>query len=132
MYKDGLHQFLPFIVTIVAVVFTDLLVGVLIGLSFGLFFVIRENHHEAVSVVHHDNDYLMRFNKDMTFVNKSELRSKLRKLPSGAKVVVDGSKALFIDRDIYEAIEDFRQLAPYKGIEVELKHMESRLAPVKR
>lgn len=132
MYRDGMHQFLPFIVTIAAVVFTDLLMGVLIGMSFGLFYVIRENHHEAVSVVHQDNDYLMRFNKDMTFVNKSELRSKLRKLPNGANVVVDGSKSLYIDHDIYEAIEDFQQLAPYKGITVELKHMESRLAPVKR
>ncbi|MBE0660733.1 MAG: SulP family inorganic anion transporter [Bryobacteraceae bacterium] len=132
MYKSGLHQFIPFIVTIAAVVFTDLLVGVLIGMTLGLFFVIRENHHEAVSVVHQDNDYLMRFNKDMTFVNKSELRSKLRKLPGGARVLIDGSKALYIDHDIYEAIEDFQQLAPYKGINVELKHMESRLAPAKR
>lgn len=132
MYKDGMHQFVPFVVTVAAVVLTDLLMGVVIGMSLGLLFVIRENHHEAVSVVHQDNDYLMRFNKDMTFVNKSELRSKLRKLPNGANVVVDGSKALYIDHDIYEAIEDFQQLAPYKGITVELKHMESRLAPLKR
>lgn len=131
LYREGPHQFLPFIVTIVAVVFTDLLVGVLIGMTLGLFFVIRENHHVAVSVVNQGNDYLMRFNKDMTFVNKSELRSKLRKLPKGARVLIDGSKALYIDHDIYEAIADFQQLAPYRDIKVELKHMESRLAPAK-
>ncbi len=132
MYRDGLHQFLPFIVTVAAVVFTDLLMGVVIGLAVGLFFIIREDHHEAISVVSQDNNYLMRFNKDMTFVNKSELRSKLRKLPAGSHVLVDGSKALYIDHDIYEALEDFQQLAPYKDITVELKHMESRFAPAKR
>jgi len=132
MYKDGLHQFLPFIVTVLAVVFTDLLLGVVIGMVFGLFFVVRENHHEAVSVVSQDGNYLMRFNKDMTFVNKSELRSRLRELPNGAHVLIDGTKALFIDHDIYEAIEDFQKLAPYKDITVELKRMESRLAPARR
>jgi MFS superfamily sulfate permease-like transporter len=132
MHRDGWHQFLPFIITVLAVVFTDLLLGVVIGMVVGLFFVIRENHHEAISVVSQDSDYLMRFNKDMTFVNKSELRSKLRELPNGSSVVIDGTKALFIDHDIYEAVEDFRQLAPYKDIKVELKRMESRLVPVKR
>ena len=132
LYADGWHQFLPFIITVLAVVFTDLLLGVVIGMVVGLLFIIRENHHEAISVVSQDGDYLMRFNKDMTFVNKSELRSKLRKLPNGSSVVIDGTKALFIDHDIYEAVEDFRQLAPYKDIRVELKRMESRLVPVKR
>ena len=132
MYSDGWHQFLPFIITVLAVVFTDLLLGVVIGMLVGLLFIIRENHHEAISVVSQDENYLMRFNKDMTFVNKSELRSKLRELPNGSSVVIDGTKALYIDHDIYEAVEDFRQLAPYKDIKVELKRMESRLVPVKR
>ena len=112
--------------------FNVLLLGVVIGLVAGLFFIIRENHHESISVVSQDNDYLMRFNKDMTFVNKSELRSKLRKLPNGSHVLIDGTKALYIDHDIYEALEDFQQLAPYKDITVELKRMESRFAPAKR
>lgn len=132
MYSDGWRQFLPFIITVLGVVFTDLLLGVVIGMVAGLLFIIHENHHEAISVVSQDNMYLMRFNKDMTFVNKSELRSKLRDLPGGASVLIDGSKALYIDHDIYEALEDFKQLAPYKNIKVELKRMESRLMPVKR
>jgi len=132
MYRDGWHQFLPFIITVVAVVFTDLLLGVVIGMVVGLFFVIRENHHEAISIVSQDNMYLMRFNKDLTFVNKSELRTKLRNLPNGSHVLIDGTKALYIDHDIYEALDDFKQLAPYKGIHVELKRMESRAIPEMR
>ena len=124
MYALGWPQFLPFIVTVVAIVVTDLLTGVLIGLALGLFYVIRQNHHEAISVVSQDNYYLMRFNKDATFVNKSELRTKLREIPAGAHVTIDGARALYIDRDIVEAVGDFKLMAPYKSITVEVDNLE--------
>jgi MFS superfamily sulfate permease-like transporter len=122
MFRRGWDQFLPFIATVLAVVFTDLLKGVLIGLVVGLFFVIRANHRRAFSVVHMDNYYLMRLNKDATFVNKSELRSRLREIPEGSHVVLDGTRALFIDHDIKEVAEDFRKMAEYKNITLELKN----------
>lgn len=126
MYALGLSQFLPFIVTVLAIVFSDLLTGVLIGLAVGIFFIIRNNHHEAVTVVSQDNDYLLRFNKDASFVNKSELRRKLFEVPAGSNLVIDGTKSLYIDRDIVEVVEDFRKLAPYKDITVELKQMNKK------
>lgn len=128
MYRQGVAQFLPFIVTVVAIVFSDLLSGVLIGMVFGFFFVIRNNHHAALTVVSQDNLYLMRFNKDASFINKSELRRRLREVPSGAKLVIDGSRSLYIDRDIYEVVEDFQKMAPYKDIQVELKHFSHKTA----
>ncbi|MBL8215168.1 MAG: SulP family inorganic anion transporter, partial [Bryobacterales bacterium] len=128
MYRQGIAQFLPFIVTVVAIVFSDLLSGVLIGMVFGFFFVIRNNHHAALTVVSQDNLYLMRFNKDASFINKSELRRRLREVPSGAKLVIDGSRSLYIDRDIYEVVEDFQKMAPYKDIQVELKHFSHKTA----
>ena len=124
MYSLGWSQFLPFIVTVLAIVFTDLLTGVLVGLALGLFYVIRQNHHEAITVVNQDQDYLMRFNKDATFVNKSELRTKLREIPAGSHVIIDGIKALYIDRDIVEAVDDFKLMAPYKSITVEVDNLE--------
>jgi len=124
MYALGWQQFLPFIVTVIAIVVTDLLTGVLIGLALGLFFVIRQNHHESITVVSQDNYYLMRLNKDATFVNKSELRTKLRKLPEGAHVIIDGIRALYVDRDIVEVVEDFKLMAPYKDITVEVDNLE--------
>jgi MFS superfamily sulfate permease-like transporter len=122
MYQRGWDQFLPFIATVLAVVFTDLLKGVLIGLVIGLFFVIRANHRSAVTVESMGNLYLARLNKDVTFVNKSELRSKLRTIPEGAHVVLDGTKALFIDHDIVEVAEDFKKMAQYKNITLEVKN----------
>jgi len=103
-------------------VFTDLLTGVV---ACGLFFVIRTNHHEGITVVSEGSNYLFRFTKDASFVNKNELRRKLRALPNGVHLVVDGARALFIDRDIREIVEDFRQLAPYKNIEIQLKGWET-------
>jgi MFS superfamily sulfate permease-like transporter len=124
MYSQGWSQFLPFIFTVLAVVFTDLLTGVTLGVICGVFFVIRTNHHEAITVVHQDSNYLFRFMKDASFINKNEFRSKLRKLPNGAHVVIDGSRALFIDHDIMEIVTDFQQLAPHKNIQIELKQWE--------
>jgi len=76
-------------------------------------------------VVSQDSNYLFRFTKDASFVNKNELRRKLRELPDHSHVVIDSTRALFIDHDIREILDDFRQLAPYKNIQVELKHWES-------
>ncbi len=122
MWKAGLDQFLPFIVTIVAIVFTDLLIGVLIGIVFGVVFVIRTNHHSAFTLVNKDSTYLLRFNKDASFVNKSELKRILATIPSGSGLILDGTKALFIDVDVYDVVADFAEGAALRNIDVEFKH----------
>ena len=122
MYARGWSQFLPFVTTVTAIVFTDLLKGVLVGFLVGIFFVLRANHHEALTVVHQDRYYLVRFNKDASFVNKNELRSRLRAIPENSHVIIDATRALYIDQDIREAVEDFMTLAPYRGISVELRN----------
>ena len=91
----------------------------------GIFFVIRTNHREAITVVSQDSNYLFRFTKDASFINKNEFRRKLRALPDNSQVVFDGTRALFIDHDIREIVEDFRQLASHKGIQIETKGWES-------
>jgi len=126
VYRLGFSQFIPFVVTVAAIVFTDLLEGVLLGLACGLFFVIRSNHHSAISVVARGRDHLVRFNKDVTFVNKGELRQKLRAIEAPADVLFDGTKALYIDRDIMETVDDFRKMADFQGTSVELRHFEGK------
>ncbi len=125
VFRQGWDQFLPFIVTTVAVVFLDLLTGVVVGIAFGVFFVIRTNHHDAITVVSRDSNYLFRFTKDASFVNKNEFRRKLRQLPEGSKLLIDGTRALFIDHDIREILDDFRQMARHKNIEIDVKHWQS-------
>ena len=126
MFKLGMSQFIPFVVTIVAILFTGLLEGVLIGLACGVFFVVRSNHHNAVTVVSHDDTYLLRMNKDVTFLNKNELRTKLRAIPPNSEVLIDGSRALYVDTDIAETVSDFQQLAKNRNIKLTLARLTGK------
>ncbi len=120
----GWNQFLPFLITVAAIVFTDLLKGVIIGMFVGVFFVMRTSHHAAITLVNQDHYYLLRFNKDASFVNKNELKKKLRGIPEGAHLIIDGTKSLYTDHDIVEIVEGFQKLAPYKDITLEFRHFE--------
>lgn len=126
MFRQGFNQFLPFIVTVAAIVATDLLVGIGIGLAFGIFFVIRTNHHSVVTLVSREDHFLMRFNKDATFVNKSEIKQKLMGIPNGATLYIDGTKALYIDQDIHDIVTEFRLAAAFRGITVETNHFDEK------
>jgi MFS superfamily sulfate permease-like transporter len=125
-YKKGWDQFLPFIITIIAILVTDLLKGVIIGIGVGLFFVMRSNFKTAVFVVNDANNYLFRLRKDVSFLNKPIIKRKLEEVPENAFVIIDTSRADFIDKDVIETIEDFLIHAPLKNIKVELKKSLSR------
>ena len=125
-YSKGWDQFLPFIITIIAILLTDLLKGVIIGICVGLFFVIRSNFKTAVFIVNDSNKYLFRLRKDVSFLNKPIIKSKLEKVPANSFVLIDASRADFIDRDVVETIEDFMLHAPLKNIYVELKRSMTR------
>lgn len=125
-YKKGMDQFFPFVITIVAILFTDLLKGVLIGIVVGLFFIIRSNFRSAVFVVNDNNRYLFRLRKDVSFLNKPIIKRKLEEVPDNSLVLIDASRADFIDKDVVEVIEDFMISAPLKNITVELKKSVTR------
>lgn len=127
-YGQGLTQFLPFLITLLAIIFTDLLIGVLVGIVVGFFIVLRTLHSNAITLVSEGNTYLMRINKDLTFLHKNDLKAKLLELPNNASVLIDGNRAASIDTDIYEEIIDFLQQAHFRGIHVELRHLH-RQAP---
>lgn len=120
-YKKGWDQFLPFIITIIAILFTDLLIGIMIGCVVGLFFVMRSNFKSAVFVVHDENKYLFRLRKDVSFLNKPIIKRKLEEVPEDSDVLIDAARADFIDRDIVEVIDDFMIHAHLKNIRVTLK-----------
>ncbi len=123
MWAKGGTQFIPFFITVVAIVFTDLLKGIAIGLLAGVFFVIRSNHHAAITVVNDGDDWLLRFNKDISFVNKSELKRRLQGVPDGAHLIVDGTRALYVDVDIYETLKEFETAASFRNIRMEYHNL---------
>jgi MFS superfamily sulfate permease-like transporter len=95
------------VITIVAIVSTDLLQGIAIGMAIGLIFVLRANFHRSISLVHHESSYLLRLNKDVSFLNKAYLRKLLDSIVPGSDVTIDGKRASFIDQDILETLSDF-------------------------
>ncbi|MEI6081426.1 MAG: SulP family inorganic anion transporter [Verrucomicrobiota bacterium] len=106
-FAKGWNQFLPYVITIVAIVSTDLLQGIAIGMAIGLIFVLRANFHRSISLVHHESSYLLRLNKDVSFLNKAYLRKLLDSIVPGSDVTIDGKRAAFIDQDILETLSDF-------------------------
>jgi len=125
IYRNGWSQFIPYLVTIVAILLTDLLRGVAIGVIIGLIFVIRTNFHSAINMIKKNKNVLIRFNRDVSFLNKSRLVHLLEHIEEGSSVVIDGTKARFIDFDISEIVREFKREAVLKGIHVELVNIHN-------
>jgi MFS superfamily sulfate permease-like transporter len=129
-WQLGWAQFTPFIITILAVLFTDLLKGVSIGLVLGFFFILKDNA-KAGSYLRRDTSedlpksadepLHLRLPEHVSFLNKASIVTTLEQLPLNSRVILDGSRSDVIDHDVLEAIEAFRQAAPARGIELELR-----------
>ena len=122
-YQKGMSQFLPFVITIAAILVTDLLKGMAIGMVIGLFFVIKANYHAAITLTKAGSHYLLMFNKDVSFLNKALLRKFILQIPENSTVTIDATKCGFIDHDILEVIENFLDSAEDDNIKVELVNL---------
>ena len=120
-YQRGWDQFMPFVITIIAILMTDLLKGIIMGIGVGLFFMIRSNFRSSVFIVNDDNKYLFRLRKDVSFLNKPIVKKKLEEVPANTFVLIDATRADFIDKDVIEEINNFMVHAHLKNIKVEIK-----------
>lgn len=119
-YKKGTNQFIPFIVSIIAIMATDLLKGIGIGLLVGIYFVVRSNHGKGITYVSDRGKHFIKLSENVTYLNKGILSKIMETMPKGEEVMIDGANARFIDPDIYELLDDFIRSAPQKDIEVKL------------
>ncbi|MEO1335812.1 MAG: SulP family inorganic anion transporter, partial [Myxococcota bacterium] len=120
MYKYGQDQFVPFTVTVGAILLTDLLQGVIIGLIVGIIYVLRHKTNAAFSVAKDADHFALKFNKDVSFIHKPALVSVLREIPDDTRVTIDGSDADYVDFDITESIQQFLAGAVQRGIKAEV------------
>lgn len=127
-HSKGWDQFVPFVVTIVSILLSDLLIGILIGIGVALFFLIRSNFRSAVMVVHDENRYLMRFRKDVSFLNKPIVKDKLETVPDNSFVIIDLTRADFIDKDVVDVVNEFMHHAHLKNIKVEIRKSQNKTA----
>jgi len=124
MYSLGWNQFLPFIVTIVAIQFSDLLKGIGVGLVVSVFFILRNNLRTPYTLLKEQSENAekttIQLSGDITFLNKGSIIQVLEELKEHTSVVIDGSNTKSIDLDVVEIIYDFKKTAELKHIKFEL------------
>ncbi len=125
IYAKGSDQWIPTAITTIAILLTDLLVGIGIGIAVGLFFVLKTNFHSPLTVTKNDNNILISFNRDVSFLNKVVLTRVLENTENWSTIVIDGTNARFIDHDIAIVLRDFKTEAKLKNINVEFKNIDS-------
>lgn len=128
-FKNGIDQFLPFIITVVAIVFSDLLIGVGIGLLVSLFFIVRSSFQRAVSFTTDDKNILIKLRGNVSFLNKAFLRDRFESIPEESYMIIDGTAATYIDKDIIELLDDLQELSTHRNIKIEKKLSKSSLNP---
>jgi MFS superfamily sulfate permease-like transporter len=114
MWKAGKSQFIPFIITIAAILIEDLLVGILIGLGVGIIFILKANYdnsHFYDEIQEPEGGYkkkiTIRLSEHVSFLNKSGLINRFEKVQPNTHVVIDAKDSLFIDYDVMGIINDF-------------------------
>lgn len=125
MYKRGLDQFIPFTITILAVVFTDLLTGVAIGMVVAIFYILRNNMRNPFGYDLEETNGTKKvkvyLSEEVSFLNKAAIQQSLYNLPKDVdSITIDGSSSRFIDKDVVQVIKDYEQNALSNGKHVEL------------
>ncbi|MCB9246709.1 MAG: SulP family inorganic anion transporter [Flavobacteriales bacterium] len=123
MYKKGMNQFLPFAVTLVGIVFSDLLIGIALGMAVAIMGILWNNY--KVPYHFHADDHKtgepihIHMSEDVSFLNKAGILHTLNELPNGSHVIIDASRTKTIHPDVLELFDDFRFNAPTRNIQFE-------------
>lgn len=127
MQKKGLDQFIPFTITIAAIIFTDLLTGVAVGIVVATFYILRANMRNAYKfgfVGENKDQVILTLAEEVSFLNKVPIQEKLYSLPKNVEsVIIDGQNSKFIDKDVIEVIKNYEQNARSKGINIKLNEV---------
>jgi MFS superfamily sulfate permease-like transporter len=131
MMRLGYSQFLPFMATVVGVVFTDLLKGIGIGMAVAVVIILRNSYKNSHFMHRKASDegteeVKLTLAEEVVFLNKGSIKKELSEVPRGARVTIDMSKSVTIDHDVMEIIEDFKKQAETKNIDVELIKKKAR------
>lgn len=125
MYQMGWKQFVPFIVTVVGLVFTDLLIGIALGLAVGIVVILIKSYQNSHFLHIEDmgngqNQIKMTLAEEVTFINKGAILKELDRLPENSYLELDVRKTRYLDNDIVEILEDFSEKAKSKNINIKL------------
>jgi len=123
MYRLGWKQFVPFIVTIVGIVFTDLLVGIGMGLMVGVTIILIKSYQNShflhiQNKSNGKNEVVMRLAEEVTFINKGAILKELELLPNDCILELDVTKTIYLDNDVIEILDNFLEKAKTRNIEI--------------
>jgi MFS superfamily sulfate permease-like transporter len=125
MWSLGWKQFIPFLITIIVILSTDLLIGVSIGLLISVYFIVQNNFKAEYKVTRTQHNGIeteyIKLNSNVTFLNKVKLRKALDEVPEYSVLTIDGSECNFIDYDILEIISEYQTKAHDRHIELNMK-----------
>lgn len=125
MWDGGWTQFVPFIVTVLGIVLTDLLKGLAMGLIVGIVIVLFKSFKNS-HFLHKENDdptdgkIKMTLAEEVTFFNKGAILKELDALPENSYLELDVRKTRYLDPDIIEILEDFAHKAKQRNIDIKL------------
>lgn len=125
MWREGRGQFLPFVITVLAIVLTDLLIGILIGLGVSLASILVNNIRHGVRVVNETHVsgvvHRLELGDQATFLNRAQLAELLGGFKRGDQVLIDARTCDYIDSDILAMLHEFsEETAPARGIRLSL------------
>jgi SulP family sulfate permease len=130
MYHKGWDQFVPFVITIVAVLLTDLLKGVAIGMLFSIFYLLRTNmrnpYFYKIQEEGNKKNLRIKLAEEVSFLNKAAIQVVLNKIPKETNVIIDGTNSRYIDPDVLETIFNYKHNAYTKGIIVVLENIKQQ------
>jgi len=125
IYKQGWKQFIPFIVTVLGIIFTDLLVGIGLGLAVGIIIVLTESYQNSHFLHMEDKSngaqkLKITLAEEVTFINKGAILNELEHIAADTKLEIDVRKTRFLDYDIIEILDDFSLKAKNRNINITL------------
>ncbi len=131
MYSLGFSNFAPFVMTIIAIVFTDLLTGIAIGMAVAVFYILYDNYKKPF-LFEKEKDGTIRLNlaQDVSFLNRANIQKALKLVPDNSKLVIDMSKTATIHPDILDVIEDFKVNSAYRDIELKIIQSDTNFEKV--
>lgn len=133
MYRKGMGQFIPFIITILGIVFTDLLIGIGLGMVVAIFQILWKNYQVPYTF---ESDNLkkggpvrIQLAENVSFLNKAGILNTLNNIPENKHVIIDGTRAKDIHPDIIEIIDNFKENAKTRNITIETINLEDDHTP---
>jgi len=114
MYRKGLSQFIPFMTTIIAILFTDLLKGIAVGILVSVFYILKRNYQNHFSKIETEDQLELILSEEVTFLNKGDIMNVLYK-QKDKRIVIDASRTKSIDQDVLEALQEFKFNAEQEG-----------------